>query len=230
MKRIILTTVNYDYYNMIKAWLMSMRLHNNDYFIRADFINGNDKIYKCLHNIYPNLEIIHYDIPKEESPAQNLLNLMYTRPPQMMKAIDENWDQIMSMDCDILIRGSLEHIWDNVEPSVIKVKHRKSSTAIGKFQGGVYILGNSPTIKLYYQSIMEKIGKKFAFYDGQAALYLSYINYKEKMKLVELENTYNDLKFGSNSIVWHSRHGHLNDPKFAKYFDKCLLEAKKLEN
>ena len=163
MKRIILSTVNYDYLNVIKAWLMSMRLHKNDYFIRVDFINGNNKIYESLRNIYSNLEVVHYDIPKEENQQQNLLNLMYTRPPQMMKAINENWDQIMSMDCDTLIRGSLKHIWDDVKPSVIKVKYRKSSTAIGKFQGGVYILGNSPTIKLYYQGILEKIGKNSPF-------------------------------------------------------------------
>jgi hypothetical protein len=227
---------------------MSIRLHNNDeYHLRVDLINGNSQIHNLLRKIYPNIDIVHYDIPKVKDSfdnPKNLLNLMRTRPPQMWRALNEDWDQILSLDCDTLIRTPIEGIWDDVEPGTIKILKRsnKKSSAM-KFQGGVYVFGNSPHIKAYYHHIIKRIGKKFAFYDGQAALYTIYLKYQKVIRLIDLDEKYNNRILSDDAVIWHIKRDraprvywgkkarcdyHEREDKYSKYVKLCLDEANKL--
>ena len=228
MKRIILSTVNLDYLDVAKAWLASMRLHGNDYHVRLDFINGDMNIYSRLHKIYPNLLVVHHDIPKVPDIKQNLLNLMYTRPPQMWKALNEDWDQICSMDCDTLMRGSISGLWDGVEPGTIKIRDQGTKVnPVRRYQGAVYIFGNSPEIKAYYKDVIDTIGSEFAFYAGQLALHTMAVKHQASIRFVPLDKKYNDNKFKKDSLIWHSKHGHINEKPFSKYLQTCLVEANK---
>ena len=229
MKRIILTTADVQYLDVLKVFLMSMRYHGNDYPIRADLINYTDDQVGRLRNLYPNLEIARIVIPSEGELEQRLLRLMHTRPPQMWKALNEDWDQILSMDCDIIIRGRIDGMWDGVAPGVFKILdkgHRQSDK--GRLQGGVYIFGNSPGIREYYKELMDLIGAEFGFWDGQTALYTLLKKYDKKITFVGLERKYNDdrkLKMDKKSLVWHCKHGRLGLKRFEREFEFYLKKA-----
>ena len=226
MKRVILTTCTCDnrYIDVLKVFLMSMRYHGNKDLIVADLINGNKEMYAGLMRIYPNMEINHIIIPEV-----TLLKLMHTRPPQMAKKLTEGWDQIMSMDCDVIIRGNIEGIWNNVEPSTIKIMDKGSTKKDNyRFQGGVYLFGVSQVIKDYYNDIMDIIGGEFDFFDGQAALYRVYKNkYSKQITKRNLSKKYNCSRFKKNSLVWHCKHAYLDNEKFQKEFQIYLKEANK---
>jgi len=234
MKRIILTTADGCYIDVLASFLASMRYNKNDYFIRLDFINGTRDMENYLRRIYPGLEInsIALDGYEKLSPADRLLNLIWTRPRQLWKALNEDWDQVMKMDCDMLIRGSIEHIWDDLMPSVLKVfmKKERKKRPNTYFQGGVQLYGNSPDIKRYYQEFIDLVKPPFAFYDGQRALYELWLKHKHTVKLVKLDRTYNDDRykgFSSKSLVWHVKHGQITTEPWLSEFKKYLNEANK---
>jgi hypothetical protein len=135
------------------------------------------------------------------------------------------------MDCDIIIRGKLDGIWDDVAPGVLKImdksRYRKTSNKT-KFQGGVYFFGNSPEIREFYAEIVSKIGPCFGFYDGQRALLDVYRQYINKIKLLHLDVIYNDERntgWAEKSKVWHAKHGRIRNMPFAaeasKYLKMC---------
>ena len=232
MDKIILTTAEVGYLDILKTFLASHRVHGTDCVIRCDFLNGNADIAERLKAIYPNLQVNLMDCEWTKNEDQNILNIMYTRPPQMWKALSDGWDQVCSMDCDIVIRGNISQIWDGVEPDVIKIliKKEKKDNYKTYLQGGVYLFGNSENIRNYYKAIMDKIGEKFAFFDGQAALYTELLKFAGKVRVVKLPRTFNDErkdKMDKNSLVWHIKHGRLGIKPWVLEFKKYLNEANK---
>lgn len=232
MKRIILTTAEVGYLDILKAFLASHRIHGTDCPILCDLLNGNPDVANRLQAIYPNLRVNLMSCEWTQDNSQNLLNLMYTRPPQMWKALNEGWEQVCSMDCDIVIRGNIAQIWDGVEPDVIKIfiKKEKEGNAKIYFQGGVYLFGNSENIRDYYKAIMDKIGTKWSFYDGQSALYTELQKFTTKLRLLKLPRTFNDErkeKRSNDSLVWHIKHGQIKTEPWNTEFKKYFNEANK---
>jgi len=233
MKRIMLTTATCDnrYVDVLKVFLMSMKRNAGEQtLIRADLVNGNDDIYARLKRIYENLEINHIDLPKTnwEKEKDRLLPVMYLRLPRMMATMNENWDQIMSIDCDAIVRKALDNIWDGVIPSSYKVWVRKEKKPCRRFQAGVQIFGNSPVVREYYKDFMAFLGDNWSFYAGQQAIYTMYLNYQDKIKLIPMEEKYNDCKFRQESFIWHSKHSHIDEKPFRRELNYYLAEANKL--
>lgn len=234
-KRIMLTTTTCDnkYLDVMKVFLYGLRTHCHDKtFLRADLINGTPDIYDRLHRIYENMEICHYDFPtgRDWTKNDNMLLLMWSRIPTMWKALNEGWDQVMTIDSDITIRRSMDSIWDGVKPGLIKIWERKKKK-IGQFtkvQAGVHIFGVSKEILEYYKDFMEEIGPEWEFTVGQAAIYTVYLKHKDKIGLIQMPQIYNDSKFKDDSIIWHCKHGHFDNPKFQKEFQSQLEKANKI--
>jgi len=236
MKRIILTTANNRYFDILRAFLASMRYHGNNTEIAADLINFTDNQVGSLCKIYENLTVSRIDIPyTTKVPETDLLRLMYTRPNQMWRALNGPYEQVMSMDCDILIRGSLEHIWDGVKPNSFKILVKKCDKNNSKthFQGGVYILGVSDATISFYKEIMDTIGSEFGFWDGQRALCEIYEKNRDGIELIKMDRTYNDerkLNMNKKSIVWHIKHRNFDLKIVKKELNKYLQIANTYEN
>lgn len=238
MNRIILTTAtcDNDYLDVLKVFLVSMAINTKQqYLICADLINGNEDIYNRLKKIYGNLKINHIEFPKADwRVRENLLPLMYKRLPRMYEMMNEGYGQILSIDCDSIIRGSIDGIWDSVEPDVIKILERidkrkeKKKKFFTRFQAGVHIFGNSVSIREYYKAFMDELGDKWEFKVGQAAIYTVYLKFKDKIKLVQMPEAYNDSKFRNDSIIWHCKLSHFSETPFQNEFKKYLIEANKL--
>jgi len=160
---------------------------------------------------------------------KNMLLLMYARIPRMWKTLNEDWDQVMTIDSDVIIRKPFDSIWDGTEPSTIKIWDRgPKKQPFTRVQAGVHIFGNSPEIKEYYQEFMKEIGPAWEFEIGQAAIYTVYLRFKEKIRLVQMSRKYNDSKFKDKSIIWHAKHGHFREPRFQKEFQKHLGRANRI--
>lgn len=234
MKRIMLTTTTCDnnYLDVMKVFLYTLNLHTqNKELVRADLINGNDDIYERFHRLYGNLEINHVEMPKGLNwyDHKNMLLLMYARIPRMWETLNEDWEQVMTIDSDVIIRKPFDSIWDDVEPSTIKIWDRgPKKQPFTRVQAGVHIFGNSPEIKDYYQAFMKDIGAEWEFEYGQAAIYAIYLKFRNKIRIVQMSQKYNDSKFKDKSIIWHAKHGHFKEKKFQKEFQECLKEANKI--
>lgn len=234
MKRIMLTTTTCDnkYLDVMKVFLYTLNKNGGKReFLRADLINGNDDIYERLHRLYDRMEICHIDMPKglDWLNHDNMILLMRRRIPTMWKTLNEDWDQVMTIDSDAIIRKSIESIWDGVEPSTIKIWDRgPKKQPFTRVQAGVHIFGNSPEVKEYYKAFMKELGEEWEFHVGQATIHTVYLKFKDKIKLVQMSPRYNDCKFKKDSYIWHCKHSHLNEKKFQKEFRHYLKLANKI--
>lgn len=232
-KRIILTTATCDnyYLDIFKVFLFTMGVNGNAKEpIAADLINGNEEIYSRLKKIYNPLCINHIELSaKDWTVRENLLPLMRMRLPRMYNTMCENWDQILSIDCDSIVRSDIGGIWDGVVPDVIKIWDRGSKKqAFTRVQAGVHAFGNSEMIREYYRAFMEELGDKWEFRTGQATVYTVYLKFKEKIKLVQMPEKYNDSLFKRDSVIWHSKLSHFKETPFQDEFKKYLIEANKI--
>lgn len=229
MSRIILTTADAGYCDVLRTFLFSLRHHGNMEKVRCDCIGYSEEQKRRVMACGENIEVVDVELPDGE--GKELLRLMWTRPRQMMKALEEGWDQVCSMDCDVVVRGNLSAVWDNVLPGVFKIMdkayYRKTSTKT-RFQGGVYFFGNSPEVRAFYADVMEEIGTRFGFYDGQEALLKVFRAHAKKVKWQQLDRCYNDEQNGEwskKSFVWHAKHGRILKEPFAseaaKYLEMC---------
>jgi len=238
MKRILLTTATCDnyYLDVLKVFLVSMRLNSRcNETICADLINGTPDIYYRLKNIYENLTINHIAMPSVDwIVRENLLPLMYKRLPRMYETMNVGYDQIMTIDCDSIVRGPIDGIWDGVEPDTIKILERPSARKEKKkrfftrFQAGIHIFGNSTNIRKYYKAFMDELGDRWEFKSGQAAIYTVYLKFKDKIRLVQMPEKYNDSTFKEDSIIWHCKFSHFAETPFQNEFKNYLTEANRL--
>jgi len=232
MRRVILTTCTCDnwYVNVMKVFLVSLKRSGCDVPVHADIINGNDETHRQLRGLYPSLEINSIEIPGEHNweDDQELVKIFRTRPGQMTRELEAGWDQVMSIDCDTIVRRPIDKIWDGVVPGSLKIMDRgKKRKSYNRYQGGVYVWGNSPLVREFNRVMIERIGTNFEFFDGQRTKYeLMAGEFKDKIQHVQLDRKYNDNHFGDDSIIWHAKHGSLKRDKFAKEFNRYLSEAK----
>jgi len=49
-------------------------------------------------------------------------------------------------------------------------------------------------------------------------MYFTWFKHKDTVKLVPLDQKYNDLHFGKDSYIWHARHTHLEEEPFNSEF------------
>jgi len=235
MRRIALTVCTCDnrYLDVLKVFLYTWKLHNGeDVPIWAALYNGNQGIFDGLRRMYGNLTICDRELPARNWEVDpNLIEIMYQRVHDVRAALSEPWDQVMHIDCDVIIRRNIDHIWDGVEPNTIKiwdrgVKREKQGRA--RYQAGVHIFGNGTGTRLYYDYWMRKIGDGWEFHDGQRQMYFAVQECGDAIHRVQLPIEYNDLNYGDNSAIWHCRHTHLDrDQKYRDEFNRLLPAAQK---
>jgi len=229
MKQIILTTAtcDNDYLDVLKAFLASIRLNSGyEGVIRADLINGNSEIYDRLKNIYSNLEINHIELDRRDWHKQeNMIHVMRKRMSSQYKAFTDGYGQILTLDCDAIVRKPIEHIWDGVGPGVLKVWLRKKKRPQYRFQAGVMVYGNSQKMRKYYKHFLDSLGSEWGFFDGQQALYEIYLKHKDEIKLISLPMDFNDCLFKKDSFIWHAKVNHMKEEPFVSTMHKYLKIA-----
>ena len=133
----------------------------------------------------------------------------------------KDYNAIAWIDNDTIIRKSLDGLWENLTPETLKFWFRKDERDALKFQGGVYVIGNSEVIKEWLKDIIAALDKynktkkdnKNDWYIAQEYMYLMYKNNK-RIRFVNLDTKFNDSKFNDDSVIWHCKHTQFNFPKY----------------
>jgi hypothetical protein len=236
--RVILTTstVGNEYYEALLVFLLSLRVAGGySGKVIVDLINGGPKESKEIDKAYPGVVINHITIPQI-----TMLSTMYTRPNQIMNALDAGYQQIAAIDTDIIVRNDMSGIWENLGPGTVKVWDKKALPPIfpnsnvkkywyavkvpklakkdlrARIQGGVQLYGNGEVTKAFYAEFMRRLGEQFRFWDGQIILYRMIQKRYAGIKFVNLGSTYNDSLFNDGTVLWHAKHKHFTDRKWAK--------------
>lgn len=230
--RVIFTTCTCDneYIDVLKAFLMSMRLNNGvEEVIKAELVNCTYEQFVDLRKIYGNIKRIPVDLPGADwTKPENMVRVMRIRIPRVLELLNEGWDQVLFLDCDAIIRKPIDGIWEGVEPGVLKIWHRPNKTVEYRFQGGVVAYGNSQEVRDYYQDFLKSLDKDWSFFQGQKNMYTVWKRHRDSIKLVSLDPTYNDSLFKKQSHIWHSKLGHFKEKRFQAEYKRYLAMAQEI--
>ena len=219
----------------LKVFLHSLYLNGGGHWpIVLDLIDGDKSIDAKLKAINPDILIINHvtseiiDVPEKERddiPLYNL-NVMWSRPLGIVKMLKQGYGKLLTMDTDIIIRGDISKLWEDLKPGTIKWHYRPDKKKVGtKVQGGVIAFGNSPEIRQYYNKVIERCQQNKGPFVMQESLY--YVYMEMKPRLIDIGRKYNDDGvFEKSSRIWHCKHGHYEDKPWKKEYEKYLIGVK----
>lgn len=136
----------------------------------------------------------------------------------------QEFDAVAYLDSDIVVRGSLDELWDEVDRRNLKVMHRPEEPDNACFQAGIFVIGSGPeTIEMMedYDNIIQR---ENVFLREQEELYLSYKRHP-KVELVPLDRKFNDWRFRPESKIWHCKARHFNSKVFQGEYQRWLRRA-----
>jgi hypothetical protein len=128
-------------------------------------------------------------------------------------------------DNDIIVRHNIGRIFSRVKANTIKVWTKMKRKDHGKFQGGVYVLGNGETTKRYLRGIIRGLAGRGGWLLPQLLMYRLFLKYK--LNFVKLSHRYNDSFFRKDSLIWHCKQSHFKEKRYQKEYKRYLDEANK---
>jgi len=223
---VILTTINNNphYQNTLKVFLQSLKENAPEEFVKIFLVNNKKSFGDRLKKINSNIEIKH--VYKDLTPSR----LINKRALYCYTALGDGHKKVAWMDNDIIIRGKLGDFW-KIKPDELKIVFKRKKKDKLKFQGGVVVFGNCGEMKRYFWACVKAtveidrviINRNYNWYGGQRVMYKLFLEYK--LRQVDMSKKYNDCKFKGNSVIWHCKSSHFDDPKFREEFNGYLFKA-----
>jgi len=130
-------------------------------------------------------------------------SIMSKRTAPMVDALNEGYSKVAHMDVDIIVRGNLDELWENVKANTMKIMYKPDQSDKRKLQKGVFVLGNSNITRALLKRLNEKLERHLEWYDDQKYLWKCYNKFKDQIDFQELGKKYNDNQFSDDSIIWH---------------------------
>lgn len=142
----------------------------------------------------------------------NYLEAQGVRAKLMLNAFKDGYDKVCWLDADMLVRGSLDELFDSCGIDGFSVKYRPECDKYAKFNTGCLVVGREcvPMIKDWEKLLRKPKGK----YPDQHYLWKVYK--KHKFKLYPFFPRFNDHEFKNDSIIWHAKGHHRKNPKWLK--------------
>jgi len=211
-KKIIVTAIdnNPHYMEGLKVFLASFAVNAPGEQIRVYLMNCTPKYQKEIMKIYPVQALL---IRTSETSAYRR---SYIRHEKILELFNEGYDTVAWIDNDAIVRKPLDGFWDGVGPGVIKVTYRSGKSFRNKFQAGIHILGESDKVRKYLENIITCLEDANDWKLPQALMYVL----AGTLKHVDMEEKYNDSRFKNDSVIWHCKNTHFDEPRYQKEYRK----------
>jgi hypothetical protein len=133
------------------------------------------------------------------------------------------------IDTDVVVRGDLKPFLD-IEHNQLKILFRGDNVPEeSRFNAGIMNVGYSLKTHAFIKRWRERLSRNMVWGMGQLELYNSYVEHRSNIELVKMPKSFNDLgdstnsnSFADDSLMWHSKLKHFNNPKFQNEFQKYL--------
>lgn len=214
----------------MRVLLMSLRMNVPTARVNVTLINCSEDYRKELLRINDNIEIRVFDLPN-----CGAIGRIIKKHMSVLECMSK-YDKVMWLDNDIIVRKSLNSLWEGVGKDTLKIWKKKHKADKYKMQAGVYVAGNEKCLQRWLQCVIQKEGKLLdspdASKDGYGSPHwmvsqeLLYHCLNSDIKYVKLPRIYNDQKFKEESVIWHCKSSHFDDPRFQKEYKKYLCLSK----
>lgn len=232
MNRIIVTGVNDNprYMDHMRVLLMSLKTNAPEERVNVTLINCPKAYHEELRRINGNIEIRIFDLPNCGAIARIIKKHMSVLECMF------RYDKVMWLDNDIIVRKPLDELWEGVDKNTLKIWKKKHKADKYKMQAGVYVAGNGKALQKWIREVIRREGKFLdspgVHSDGYGSPHwmvsqeLLYHCLNDEIKYVKLPRIYNDQKFKEESVIWHCKGSHFEEPAFQKEYKKYLCLSK----
>lgn len=187
-------------------------------------INADKSVDKEIQKWHPNIIIDHAEFKYDPEKWRGLMCSARTIP--LEKALTTYREPLIYLDSDIILRGPLTELFDQLKDYDLIVRSRPNlktkgaagTEHAGKFNSGVIAISPSEQaitfIKEYNRRVRSHIksGRPIDFIDNgiytaidQEYLYLVYLDMKSNLLFCPLDDKFNDAYLNDKSVVWHGK-------------------------
>ena len=222
----LLTACDSGYLTDAKTLLRSCARHMPDQRFYLFLVNADVVSDTILRQWHPHLIIERVKWPYEPSRWRGIMCSARSIP--LRKALEEYGEPVIYLDTDILVRGSLSEIFQELEHCDLMVRYRPDLNHIGAastpfgstFNSGVIAVRPSQAglrfVREYDRMIREYIasGKplevfrpeyRIRFVIDQELLYVAYQKVQDEIIFKPLPMRFNDARFHPTSLIWHGK-------------------------
>jgi len=204
--------------------IKSLARHEPSTPVRLILFDSNGRYDANIRRWHPMVEIEHFR-PKEKIDPSSPGYFFSYKALIFEHALSSTDRDIIFLDGDIVVRGSLSRIFDDMKDADFSLRYRPSVNATGpmgsdgaaRFNSGVVALRNNKRTLSYLKRVrallvqhLDKAGATQS--DGvaitgidQEAMWIAYTELSDDLHLHPLSDAFNDSYFLPTSKIWHAK-------------------------
>lgn len=221
--------------NMTKYLIKSLAVHMPNEKFCLVLVNGSGKYDNEIRTWHPNLILKNYPLHVDKEYEKGYQFCYMTLPlHELLVEFDE---PLIYMDGDIVVRGSIQPLFEDLNKYDYMVRYRPfletdgplSATHGAKVNNGVTCFANNKKTRLFTLELRNRIveflnngGDPIRWSEknnavtaiDQELLWLLYLEYQNEIKFFPTDDRYNDSVFKNDSIIWHAKGVARNYPEY----------------
>lgn len=213
------------YYNQLLAFLSSVET-NTDNTVNVFLANYPEDKVKVLKRKFSKHK---FDNRNLKSLDKRGFSFIQFRADLILECFKKYNEPVAWIDTDVIVRGDINDFL-KIEPTQLKILYRgKQAPEKVKINAGIFNIGYSKETFDFISDWRKRIETNAKWGMGQLELWRTYKQHKDKVILCPMSDKYNDLggadrpnAFSDDSVMWHCKKAHFNNPKFQKEFKYYL--------
>ncbi len=231
---ITISTPDKFYFEQLLAFLASLRTNSPTHKAFIYLVDYPEELEDRLSQSFSMYAFIPISVDKLDDRGISLI----LRRIFLIREFFEQYNMSVSwVDTDVVVRGDLTGLTE-VNSNQLKILFRGDNKPEKvRFNAGVFSIGRSDETYSFICDWYCRLRKNAVWGMGQLEMYKAYQKHKGGIELVEMEERFNDLggsdrpnAFDDESIIWHCKYAHFNNPKFQKEYQHYLKLGKELYN
>lgn len=225
---VTIATPDKFYYNQLLVMLTSLYKHNPEVSTTVVLVDFPSDKESFLSDKFPLCKFINKKVNQVDNRG---ISLIRERIVNMHNTLSCCCESATWIDIDVVIRGNISGLTE-VGPRQLKILYRKNNPEKVLFNAGIFSIGCSLESMDFLYRWKTRLERNMKWGMGQLELWRTYQEFKEMIELVELDSKYNDLggsdrpnAFADDSIIWHCKKAHFDNPKFQKEFQYYLKKV-----
>lgn len=222
----LVTIVDQNFLGEAETCIRSCARYNPEERFYLYLVNADSQLDRKIAKWHSNILIEHCTVPYKKKDWAGIICGLRCIP--ILKALEEFNQPTIYLDSDVLLRGSVRPVLNDLQRHDLMVKLRPQLEVVGpmgtphaaKFNAGIIGFGNSQVAIDFAREFHRRLtawydsGKPFHMFQDthqvitgvdQELLYVLYEEWKERIRFKDLGNKYNDSSFDANSVIWHGK-------------------------
>ena len=223
------------YFDQLLAFLASLCINSPNDNIHVFLANYSEQTVSKLKRSFGKFVFENRELKMIDDRG---FSLILFRIELIKECFEKYKEPVAWIDTDVLVRGELDSFLE-IEPQQLKILFRgDQNLRLGvdaPINAGIFNLGCSKETYEFVRDWYSGCIKNPVWGQGQKILWSTYEKHIKNIKLIKMSSKLNDIggrdktnAFSSDSVMWHCKKNHFNNPKYQKEYQYYLKEGERL--